>query len=79
MGTDITYIPLKNGWLYLAVFMDWFSRYVVAWELDYTSEVDFVLEALNKALKINKLELVNKCAQESQFTSLKCTNTLLEN
>lgn len=42
-GTDITYIPLSNGWLYLVAFMDWFSRYVVAWGLDYTLEADLVL------------------------------------
>lgn len=77
-GTDITYIPMKNGWLYLVAFMDWFSRYVVVWELDYTLEADFVLEALNMALKINKPEIANS-DQGSQFTSLKYTNILLEN
>lgn len=77
-GTDITYIPLKKGWLYLVAFMDWFSRYVVAWELDYTLEVDFVLEALNRALRVNKPEIVNS-DQGSQFTSLKYTNILFQN
>jgi putative transposase len=39
--------------------MDWFSRYVLAWELDCILEVDFVLEALNKALQVEKPEIVN--------------------
>lgn len=77
-GTDITYIPLSNGWLYLVAFMDWFSRCVVAWGLDYTLEADFVLEALNRALRVSKPEIVNS-DQGSQFTSHQYTNILLEN
>ncbi len=77
-GTDITYIPLRKGWLYLVAFMDWFSRFVVAWELDYTLEVDFVLEALNRALQTGKPEIVNS-DQGSQFTSQRYTRALLDN
>jgi len=58
-GTDITYIRMKKGWLYLVAFMDWFSRYVLAWELDFTLEVDFVLEALGNALRIARPEIIN--------------------
>ena len=76
-GTDITYIRLRNGWLYLVAFMDWFSRYVLSWELDYTLEVDFVLETLNKALSIAKPEIVNS-DQGSQFTSNRYTSILLD-
>ena len=50
---------IDAGWLYLVAFMDWFSRYVLAWELDCILEVDFVLEALNKALQVEKPEIVN--------------------
>lgn len=49
-GVDITYIRLYRGWLYLVVIMDWYSRYVVDWELDQTLEVDFVLAAMRRAL-----------------------------
>ena len=48
--------------------MDWFSRYVLAWELDFTLEVDFVLEALGKALEIARPEIINS-DQGSQYTS----------
>ncbi len=49
-GIDITYIRLHGGWLYLVVVLDWFSRYVLAWELDQTLEMPFVLSAVDRAL-----------------------------
>lgn len=49
-GTDITYIRLKSGWLYLVAVLDWHSRYIVSWELDQTLEIEFVLKAVEKAL-----------------------------
>jgi putative transposase len=42
-GTDITYIRLSSGWLYLVVILDWFSRYVVSWELSTTLRADFCI------------------------------------
>jgi putative transposase len=69
-GTDITYIRLQKGWLYLVAYIDWFSRYVLSWELDHTLEVNFVIEALKSALKIAKPDIVNS-DQGSQFTSNK--------
>jgi putative transposase len=48
--------------------MDWFSRYVPVWELDFTLEVDFVLEALSKALEIDQPEIINS-DRGSQYTS----------
>jgi putative transposase len=77
-GTDITYIRLRQGWLYLVAFMDWFSRYVVSWELSDTLEADFVLEALVNALKIGVPNIANS-DQGSQFTSQQYTDTLLNN
>ena len=77
-GTDITYIRLRKGWMYLVAFMDWLSRYVLAWELDYSLEVDFVIEALNLALSIAKPEIANS-DQGSQFTSNRYTELLLGN
>ena len=44
-GIDITYIRLQGGWMYLVAVLDWYSRYVVAWELDQTLELPFVLRA----------------------------------
>jgi len=67
-GIDITYIRLARGWLYLVAVLDWYSRYVISWELDLTLEVPFVLEAMGRALKQAKPGIVNS-DQGSQFTS----------
>lgn len=77
-GTDITYIKLQKGWLYLVAFMDWFSRYVIAWELDFTLEVDFVMEALGKALLTAKPSIINS-DQGCQYTSSTYTKFLILN
>jgi len=68
-GTDITYIRLKQGFLYLVAYMDWFSRYVLAWELSDSLETEFVLKALRQALSMAIPEIVNS-DQGSQYTSL---------
>ncbi len=49
-GIDITSIRLQGGWMYLVAVLDWYSRYVVAWELDQTLELPFVLAAVQRAL-----------------------------
>jgi putative transposase len=67
-GSDITYIRLSKGWAYLVAIMDWFSRYVVAWELSTSLEVDFCLFALERALVLATPEIFNS-DQGSQFTS----------
>ena len=67
-GTDITYIRLKQGWLYLVAIIDWYSRYVVNWELSDTLEIDFVLKAVKRALAQAKPEIFNS-DQGSHFTS----------
>ena len=67
-GTDITYVKLLKGFAYLVAIMDWYSRYVVAWELSETLEIDFCLKNLNQALKINTPEIHNS-DQGSHFTS----------
>lgn len=74
-GADITYIRLADGFIYLVVMMDWFSRYVLAWELSNTMDKTFCLEALQKALMISKPEIFNT-DQGSQFTSLEFTSSL---
>lgn len=65
---DITYIPLREGWMYLTAVLDWYSRYVVSWALDQTLAISFVLEAVDKALSQAKPMIWNS-DQGSQFTS----------
>ena len=77
-GTDITYIRMRKGFLYLVAFMDWYSRYVLSWELSDTLDVGFVLKALNHALSIGIPEIVNS-DQGSQYTALDYTAILKEN
>jgi putative transposase len=67
-GIDITYIRLKRGWMYLVAILDWFSRYVVAWELDQTLDIAFVLAAVDRALARVQPEIWNS-DQGSHFTS----------
>lgn len=67
-GCDITYIRLRNGWLYLVAILDWFSRYVVSWALDDTLEMPFVLDAVSQALGRATPQIWNT-DQGSQFTS----------
>lgn len=74
-STDITYIPLRNGFVYLVGIMDWFSRYVLAWELSTTLDEMFCLEALEKALKQGR-PLIFNSDQGSQFTGNRFTGAL---
>jgi putative transposase len=67
-GIDITYIRLERGWMYLVAVLDWFSRYVVSWELDQTLEIPFVLAAVDKALELAAPTICNS-DQGSHFTS----------
>ena len=67
-GIDITYIRLPHGWLYLVAVLDWFSRYVLAWELDQTLEMPFVLAAVDRALSGSTPTILNS-DQGSHFTS----------
>jgi putative transposase len=74
---DITYIPLHRGHLYLVAIMDWFSRYVLAWELSNSMETDFCLRALNRAL-MRGTPSISNTDQGSQFTSEAYTGRLTE-
>lgn len=74
--TDITYIPMRRGFLYFVAIMDWASRKVLAWRLSNTMEVEFCIEALEEALAIyGKPEIFNT-DQGSQFTSPEFTSVL---
>uniref|UniRef100_UPI001F010822 IS3 family transposase n=1 Tax=Alicyclobacillus tolerans TaxID=90970 RepID=UPI001F010822 len=67
-GIDITYIRLKHGWMYLVAVIDWYSRYIVSWQLSDTLELPFVLTAVRSALKQAKPKIWNS-DQGSHFTS----------
>jgi putative transposase len=67
-STDITYVPMPRGFMYLVAVIDWHSRYVLSWEISNTLDVTFCLTALNRSLTISKPEIFNT-DQGSQFTS----------
>lgn len=67
-GTDITYIRVKGTWMYLVAIMDWFSRYVLSWELSDTLCVEFCIEALKRALEI-AVPAIHNSDQGAQFTA----------
>lgn len=77
-STDITYIRMAQGFVYLVAVMDWFSRYVLSWRLSLTMELDFCVEALKSALRRGRPEIFNS-DQGSQFTSEKFTGELEAN
>jgi putative transposase len=74
-STDITYIRMAQGFVYLVAVMDWFSRFVLSWSLSLTLEIDFCLEALKSALRRGQPEIFNS-DQGSHFTSEKFTAAL---
>jgi len=73
--TDITYIRMSPGFVYLVAIMDWFSRYVVSWEVSITLEVEFCIGALERALETVQPEIFNS-DQGVQFTSEAFTRRL---
>ena len=75
-STDITYIRLHAGFVYLVAVMDWFSRYVLSWALSITMDVGFCLEALEQALLVATPDIFNS-DQGSQFTSGDFTGRLV--
>lgn len=73
--SDITYVPLRTGYLYLVAVMDWYSRHVLSWRLSNSLEVEFCLEALEDALRHGRPEIFNT-DQGAQFTSKRFTGRL---
>jgi putative transposase len=67
-STDITYVPLNRGFMYLTAVIDWYSRYVLSWSLSNTLDSSFCVEALEEALQQGKPEIFNT-DQGVQFTS----------
>ncbi len=74
-ATDITYVPMPAGFMYLVAIMDWYSRYVLAWELSNTLDTGFCLEALEAALSERRPEIFNS-DQGVPFTSAAFTRRL---
>jgi putative transposase len=72
---DITYVPMRRGYLYLVAVLDWFSRYVLAWEVSNTLEAAFCVEALERALGQGRPDIFNT-DQGSQFTAAQFTGCL---
>lgn len=76
--SDITYVPMERGFMYLVAIMDWYSRTVLSWRLSNTLEAEFCVSALEEALRRGKPEIFNT-DQGSQFTSREFTGVLQEN
>lgn len=74
--TDITYIPIKRGFLYLVAIMDWHSRKVLSWRLSNTMDRRFCVEALEEALMLHGKPEIFNTDQGSQFTSCDFTDVL---
>ena len=77
-STDITYLPLYQGFAYLVAVIDWYSRYILSWEISNSLDVYFCLEALEKSLKTGKPKIFNT-DQGSQFTSNAFTQMVIKN
>ena len=76
-SSDITYIPMANGFMYLVAVIDWYSRYVLAWQLSNTLDGRFCLDTLQQALQQGKPEIFNT-DQGVQFTASEYTRCLLD-
>ena len=74
-SSDITYVPMRRGFMYLTAVIDWYSRYVLSWRLSNTMDVGFCSEALDEALSQGRPEIFNT-DQGSQFTSREYTGRL---
>src|SRR5690606_30065062 len=78
-ATDITYIPLRRGFMYLMAVMDWHSRKVLSWSVSNTLDSNFCVYALEEAIARYGCPEIFNTVQESQFTSEAFTNVLKSN
>ena len=76
-GIDITSIRMLKGWMYLVAVLDWYSRYVISWELDHTLEMPFVVSAVQQALS-GATPVIWNSDQGSHFTSPRYLHLLQE-
>ncbi len=77
-ATDITYIPMKQGFTYLVAIMDWYSRYVLSWRVSTSMDTRFCLEALEEALNRYPVPEIFNMDQGSQFTANEWVERLLK-
>lgn len=75
--TDITYIPIQGGYIYLCVVIDWYSRAVLAWELSNTNDTTFCAQAVERAIARYGVPEIFNSDQGSQFTSNESARPLL--
>lgn len=75
-STDITYLPMRRGFLYLVAIIDWFSRYVLSWRLSNTLDTAFCIDALEEALSGSRKPDIFNSDQGCQFTSKSFTGLL---
>lgn len=75
-STDITYIPMRHGYLYLTAVIDWYSRYVLSWEISNTMDTGFCVTALERAMSSDAQPEIFNTDQGSQFTSAEFTGVL---
>ena len=78
-ATDITYIPMARGFVYLTAVMDWFARRILAWRLSNTMEASFCIDAVEEALAKHGCPQIFNTDQGSQFTSADFTGMLASN
>ena len=77
--TDITYLPMRGGYMYMVAIMDWYSRRILAWEISNTLDTEFCIDALNKAVRLTgKVPEIFNTDQGAQFTSDKWIARLKE-
>ena len=75
-GIDITYIPVKKGFLYLVAVLDWYSRKVLSWRLSNTMDTSFCIDAIEEAISKYGAPEISNSDQGSQFTSIEFTDLL---
>jgi putative transposase len=76
-STDITYVRLASGFVYLMAVIDWYSRYVLGWAISTTLDADFCIEAVDRILASRQCEIFNT-DQGAQFTTSRFTQPLLD-
>ncbi len=77
--SDLTDIPVQRGFVYVTAVMDWYSRYVLSWELSVTMDREFCIAALEPSLRCHKAPEIFNTDQGSQYTSLEFTKVLIDN
>lgn len=75
-SSDITFVPMMQGWMYLTVVLDWYSRYVLSWRLSNTLDGRFCLDALEGALSQGRIPEIFNTDQGVQYTAVAFTSRL---